>query len=88
MRYSFRDFMVPVMSVVAKTRVFQANNAPSMIAAAPWIASQSNGARKFPGMMPPQFQGTLVTAQTNLRGILPIDYMGMMQTREDGLNLW
>jgi hypothetical protein len=86
MRYSFRDFLVPIMSIVGRVRITQANNTPSVTAAEPWIATQFKGPR-FPGMLPAQHQGVLISAQTQLRGVLPLDYMAVMQNREDGLNL-
>lgn len=86
-RHRFIDLVIPVMGKFARDRVFQADNTVPATLAQGWFLSQYRGARQFRGMMPAQYQGVLVTPQTILRGVLPLDYMQTMSNREDGLNL-
>lgn len=83
----FLDFVIPVLSVRSRDRVFQANNAVSITAARPWINSQVRGASRFQGAMPRTFSGVVVSPQTMLRGVLPLDYMETMQGRLTQLDL-
>jgi hypothetical protein len=83
----FVDFIIPVLSVRSRDRVFQANNMVSMTAARPWLNSQVRGASKFQGAMPRTFSGVIVSPQTMLRGVLPLDYMTTMQGRLTELDL-
>ena len=85
-RRNFTDYVVPFF-MPSLLRQYHANNSVSMTQAAPWIATQYRGAVRFQGMMPPQHYGVLVTPQTILRGVLPLDYMETMQDRHDSLNL-
>lgn len=83
----FVDFVIPVLSKRSRDRVFQANNVVSMTAARPWLNSQVRGASRFQGAMPPTFSGIIVSEQTMLRGVLPLDYMKVVQNRAKQLDI-
>lgn len=66
----FREFIGQIMGKLYTYTVYQSNETVPQTAVQDWVHTVKNTTRF--GMMPAQAQGDVVTAQTMLRGVLPI----------------
>ena len=88
-RYPFFSFLFPMFDKMTQGVAYTANLAPSQIPTQGWMYLSRTTPRRHPnrGMLPDTYDGTVLTAQTILRGVTPIDNMHLAVLRQRRANV-